>query len=672
MRVQTSDNTAVLPRRRGKSKGKNFKYDGPVAVIKLELDTADTAALHRLAAQQEGVFRLRRALQREARTKCRAYWAAFHERGKAKGSPKQVRARLGLSRTGFEAAAKAHVEDSKWMRHHITKAQALHVADEVWESAARNLFTDDSGNRHGTPKVGSWWDFGRVPGRAKSHTKAAPSWETYRLVGTLDGHLNTYRHPGLAAEVTTAEQAAALPLKTSILKQPRRLRAPTKPSPGSWWDHDGPLAMIFTGLPKGDLVLPIRLPQGAGQWAHLNHFLADPTCWHKIDLVRVQDRHAVGGWRYYAHLLVHKRGYESAATKQRRAQVPTDRRAGLDGNVSNLSVASIPEGDPTGLLVEQITVTQKQRQAAERAAAKARRRARALDRSRRNNNAAQYEPSKRQRDRTERRAKSGLHPITVENLGGGRVSRPDGKPKRAYRKDTLSETYRRTRADHATASRANSQAKHARAKDLAARIVAVHGNQFVGEDCNITSWTRLWGKGIHLFSPGMLIDAVAQECAATGGQYRKASTHTTAMSQHCPCGARVTKTLADRIHNCAECGLRMDRDVISAILGVCVDFTDPKDPATARVNYELAQAIRLELAAQQEAQVQSTSTSPHHHPGEPWVWAGSHIVAVPHKWEVPPAGQRNHTPAYTRTEQPPAVRRGNSQKNKPKPGLVDA
>jgi hypothetical protein len=60
------------------------------------------------------------------------------------------------------------------------------------------------------------------------------------------------------------------------------------------------LAVVFTGLAGGDLLLPVRLPAGAGQWAHLAHFLADPTVWHKIDLVRVRDRRAPGGWRYYA------------------------------------------------------------------------------------------------------------------------------------------------------------------------------------------------------------------------------------------------------------------------------------------------------------------------------------------------------------------------------------
>jgi hypothetical protein len=174
----------VAPRRRGKSKAPNFKYEGPVSVIRLELDVCDERVCRRLERQWAAVFRLRRALQRDAAARCRAYWAAPHERG---ADRKGLRERLGLSRTGIEAAAKAHIERSGWMRDHLTKAIGLHIADEVWQTVDRHLFADASGRRHGAPRIGSWWDFTRIPGRARSHTKARPVWETYRPVGTWTG-----------------------------------------------------------------------------------------------------------------------------------------------------------------------------------------------------------------------------------------------------------------------------------------------------------------------------------------------------------------------------------------------------------------------------------------------------------------------------------------------------
>jgi hypothetical protein len=504
---------------------------------------SDGRVRRRVERQWEAVFRLRRAVQRDAQHRCRAYWAAHRQRG---ADAKALRERLGLSRKGIEAAAKAHIEASGWMRDHLTKAIGLHVADEVWATVDRHLFADCSGRRHGPPRIGSWGDFTRIPGRARSHTKAKPVWETWRLVGTLDGHLATYRDPQLAAAVSTAADAAGAGAGTSVLAQPAPLLAPVRPASGSWADHHGGLAVVFTGLPAGDVVLPVRLAQGAGQWAHLNHFLADPAVWHKIDLVRVRDRKAPGGWRYYAHLLTHQAGYQSPATKARRAEIPTGRRAGVDANVSNLALASFPHDHPERLVVDQISYTDEQQKTAARAAKPARARQRALDRSRRNTNADQYGPSVRQQKRTQRRAAQGLAAKQITNPGGPRHARADGVPVQAYRHDRLSGGYHRTRVDHAAEARSTSQAKHVRAHEVAARIVATHGNTITVEDCSISTWARLWGKRIALFSPGMLVTALAHECAATGGRLHRAGTRSTALSQHCLCGKRVPKTLAQR------------------------------------------------------------------------------------------------------------------------------
>jgi hypothetical protein len=614
----------------------------------------------RLERQWEAVFRLRRALQRDAAARCRVYGAACHERA---ADPKALRERLGLTRKGIEAAAKSHIEASEWMRDHLTKAVGLHVAGEVWETVDRHLFGDASGRRHGPPRIGSWWGFTRIPGRARSHTKTTPTWETYRLVGTLEGHLDAYRHPHLPLEITTGAAAAGQQAGTSILAQPGRLPAPPRPSSGSWWDHAGALAVVFTGLRGGDLILPVRLAQGAGQWAHLCHFLADPAVWHKIDLVRVRDRKAPGGWRCYAHLLVHQAGYQSPASRSRRAETPTGRRAGVDANVSNLALASFPNARPEQLVVDQISCTPAQQQAAVRAARQARDRQRALDRSRRNTNADRYNPSQRQHKRAQRRAAKRLPTRQVANPGGARHARADGAPLRAYRHDTLAGGYRRIWIDHATDARAASQAKHARARDIAASIVATHGNTITVEDCAVSTWARLWGKRIALFSPGMLINAIAVECEATGGRLYRAATRTTAMSQHCLCGDRVPKTLAQRTHDCGHCGLRADRDIVSAVLGACVGLADPDDPRTARVDYQLAHALRAGLASQQERE---GSVNRHQPPASPDAGAartGSHS-------SVASAEQAAPGPPPNRPGRKPG-RRGTSRKQ-PAPKLIGA
>ncbi|WP_317187538.1 zinc ribbon domain-containing protein [Mycobacterium avium] len=650
----------VVPRRRGKSKAANFTYEGPVAVIRLELDVSDHRMRRRLERQWEAVFRLRRALQRDAAARCRAYWAAYHERA---DDPKALRARLGLSRKGIEAAAKAHIEASGWMRDHLTKAVGLHVAHEVWETIDRHLFADSAGRRHGPPRVGSWWDFGRIPGRARSHTKDQPTWETYRLVGTLDGHLTAYRHRHLPAGVRTGCQAADRVAGTSILAQPARLPAPTRPVSKSWWDHDGALAVVFTGLPGGDLVLPVRLPSGAGQWRHLAHFLADPTIWHKIDVVRVRDRRAPGGWRYYAHLLIHGSGYQSASTIARREQIPSGRRVGVDANVSNLAIVSFPDAQPGHLDIEQLRCTDTQQRAADSSARRARGRQRALDRSRRNTNSGQYGLSVRQHTRAVRRAAAGLPAKSVANPGGSRHARVDGVPLRAHCHDALSQRYQRTRSDHAAEARRTSQAKRVRAAEVAAAIVAAHGNRITVEDCRISTWARLWGKRIALFSPGMLVTALGDECAASGGRIYRVGTRSTAMSQHCPCGQRVPKMLAQRIHHCPHCGLHADRDLVSAALAACVELADPDDPCTAVVDYQLAHALRDGLASQQEWEGSVNRHQPPASPDAGSARTGSHPPVASAEQAAP--GTPPNRP------RPQRGRRGTSRKQ-PAPKLIGA
>ncbi|MGO4426683.1 transposase, partial [Streptomyces sp. MCAF7] len=221
----------------------------------------------------------------------------------------------------------------------------------VWNGVSRHLFPDVIGHRFGRPKTGRWHDFTRIPGRARSHT-TGNKWETFRLVGSLHGHAMAYsgsgRHP---------------------LMQPLRMPKPTLPDgrvptgkmtaagkPGvrkaAWWDHAGPLALVFAGGPdgkRGDLVLPVRVPQQPGQWERVRHFLSDPGRWHKVDLVRRRKASAPGGWVYEAHLLMLGPGYTAPSVRVMRDHAAAlDRIGGVDGNVSNLSVVSFPAGLTTG------------------------------------------------------------------------------------------------------------------------------------------------------------------------------------------------------------------------------------------------------------------------------------------------------------------------------------
>ena len=347
---------------RGKNKSKRWTRgkDTELAVIRLPLDVHDPTTRHRTEDLYSAMWSVKRALQRDARDAIDAYWAGDVRRAT---DAQAWRLELGLSREGMERRAYRHMENSRHLAHHVTKALVMHQADEVFEtSASRHLFADSSGRRFGRPKVGRWWDYTRIPGRARSHT-AERKWETFRLHGTPAGHLEAYRHRGLDRTVTTPEQAAPLPPDVRVLEQPRQLPTPVRPTgrvetgevtpkgtpkkrAATWWDHTGPLAVVFTGgadSSRGDLVLPVRLPSGSGRWPYLLHFLNNPETWHKIDLVRRRDTSAPGGWAYEAHLMGLCGSYASPATKARRqAAAALERRGGADGNVSNLSIVSFP------------------------------------------------------------------------------------------------------------------------------------------------------------------------------------------------------------------------------------------------------------------------------------------------------------------------------------------
>ncbi|MFD8869214.1 transposase [Streptomyces sp. NPDC059590] len=602
-----------------------------MSVIRLPLVVGDASVRRRVEQLFSAMWQVKRALQRDARDVAGAYWAGDVRRER---DVKAWRAELGLSRTGLERRAYRHLERSRWLSDHVSKALVMHQADEVWAGVARHLHPDASGRRAGRPKTGTWWEYTRIPGRARSHTTER-KWETFRLHGTLAGHLDTFRHPALPPSVTTPAQAARLVPGIRVLAQPRRMPAPARPMGGvptgttdvrgrgrsraaSWFDHNGPLTVVFAGGPTGggDIVLPVRLPQGAGRWPYLLHYLDDPSRWHKIDLVRRRDPAAPGGWAYEAHLMVLAPGHASPATHTRRRQAATLQRVGgVDGNVSNLAVVSFPatlDPDDGGVYSDRITLTQQEQHALATARKKARGRQRALDRSRRATNPRQYRPSRRQQTRDERRQAAGLPAKTVTVPAGPRHITTTGTPRQAYRRDTLSTGYRNLRARHSAMAASAAEASRHRAKKIAAHLVAAHGPNLTVEDCDIRTWFRLWGRTCSATTPGRLITALAAECTATGGRLLRASTFTTALSQHCLCGRRAPKSLRDRIHHCdpadGGCGLRGDRDLVSAALAAFTTLTDPNDPTTARLDHHRARAAQILFTqGRQEALTESTA-----------------------------------------------------------------
>jgi hypothetical protein len=167
------------------------------------------------------------------------------------------------------------------------------------------------------------------------------------------------------------------------------------------------------------------------------------------------------------------------------------------------------------------------------------------------------------------------------------------------------------------------------------------------EDAPITAWSRRWGAAVAAFSPGTLVAAIDREAravaavaGASGGVVR-AATRTTALSQHCPCGSRVTKALGDRVHACGACALRGDRDAVAAVLASFVVFGESGLATTARVDYAAtsyalpaihAALSRVSLSGWQDTLSESTGLSARE--GSSLMWSmstpdtGSRIVVV--------------------------------------------
>ncbi|MFJ3610049.1 zinc ribbon domain-containing protein [Streptomyces hydrogenans] len=585
---------------------------GRISVMVLPLAVTDPADVARMEKLFGALGSMKRAVQRDAQAKVEAYWAAHRER--IEQGAKAVRQRLGLSREALERCAYKHLDDSGHLKHHASKALAMHLADEVWNGVQRHLFPDSTGGRSGRPKVGRQHNFTRIPGRARSHT-AERKWETFRLVGTLEGHV-----------------MACTGGRRHELRQPLRMPKPVLPAAkvptgkptasgrpamrnATWWDYSGPFAIVFAGGPdgaRGDLVLPVRIPQGPGQWARVAHFLSDSTRWHKVDLVRRRKSSAQGGWTYEAHLMILGPGYTSPTVRRMRQQASgLGRIGGVDGNVSNLSIVSFPadigtaDGEP---LSSELTLNSEERAQLERATRKQRGRARALERSRRAQNIEQYKLSKRQEQRAARRASKDLSEKAVTVPGGARDTRANGVPRQAFRYDVLSSGYRKLRTRQAEAATTAAESRRHRARTVARQIIASHGPELVVEDCDIRAWYRLWGKRLSQTTPGTLIRALESECQASGGRLVRASTWSTALSQHCLCGERVIKSLRDREHRCSACGLRGKRDLVSAALAAFVRFRKVEDPKTAYLDTTASRHARTTYGEALEEALRESTT----------------------------------------------------------------
>jgi hypothetical protein len=98
--------------------------------------------------------------------------------------------------------------------------------------------------------------------------------------------------------------------------------------------------------------------------------------------------------------------------------------------------------------------------------------------------------------------------------------------------------------------------------------------------------------------------ALSREAVRAGGTLTPIDTPTTALSQHCVCGARAKKPLSQRLHTCGCAylgGQPVHRDVMSAFLHTAVTSTASPAQAGDRFDPLLAATRWADGRAQEDA-----------------------------------------------------------------------
>ncbi len=97
-----------------------------------------------------------------------------------------------------------------------------------------------------------------------------------------------------------------------------------------------------------------------------------------------------------------------------------------------------------------------------------------------------------------------------------------------------------------------------------------YGADIACEKINYVAWQKNFPRSVRDRAPGLLVGVIRRKAESAGGErLYEFSTKTTALSRTCLCGNRKDKPLSQRVHRC-ECGIKEDRDLLSAYLGLHV------------------------------------------------------------------------------------------------------
>jgi hypothetical protein len=128
--------------------------------------------------------------------------------------------------------------------------------------------------------------------------------------------------------------------------------------------------------------------------------------------------------------------------------------------------------------------------------------------------------------------------------------------------------------------------------NLANRILA-QGVDVKAEKLSYASLQKNYGRSVNRRAPGGFFEILSRKAASAGGQMTEINTYTTALSQTCVCGRQAKKKLSQRRHDCPQCKLKTDRDILPAFLTRHVDTSG----VTHRLVFSTA---RLELLSRHD------------------------------------------------------------------------
>jgi putative transposase len=158
---------------------------------------------------------------------------------------------------------------------------------------------------------------------------------------------------------------------------------------------------------------------------------------------------------------------------------------------------------------------------------------------------------------------------------------PNGTVKKGSKRWHKSNRYKKT----ATKKREIERKQAAQRKSLHGKLVnqtLALGKNIKTEKVSVKTWQKNWGKSIGFKSPSSFQSELVRKAENAGGTVLIFSTHKTALSQTCLCGNKQKKLLSQRVHHCSVCGLKMQRDILSAYLSRYVD------PKTETLSIQLA------------------------------------------------------------------------------------